>query len=163
MKSVRSILVFLLFPFISLAQDSQYFDSLNHALQKTTNDTIKMDIYRNIGFYLQDGKVDSALSYHKKQLALAKKLHTQLYEADAYEQIAWVKSWEGDISAALKFYYEALQIAGDPKCAENGWGYSNFSYSKSPEDARLSIIGMTDFELARLYNISKVQDRKSVV
>ena len=152
MKSVRSILFFLLIPFISLAQDAKYFDSLNRALQNTTNDTIKMDIYRNIGFYLQDGKVDSALSYHKKQLALAKKLHIQLYEADAYEQIAWVKSLEGDISAALKFYYEALKIAGDPKCAENGWGYSNFSYSKSPEDARVSIIGMIHFELSRLYN-----------
>ena len=128
MKSVRGILFFLLIPFISLAQDAKYFDSLNRALQNTTNDTIKMDIYRNIGFYLQDGKVDSALSYHKKQLALAKKLHIQLYEADAYEQIAWVKSLEGDLSAALKFYYEALKIAGDPKCAENGWGYSNFSY-----------------------------------
>ena len=155
MKSVRSILVFLLFPFISLAQDSQYFDSLNHALQNTTNDTIKMDIYRNMGFYQQDGKLDSALYYHEKQLAFAKKLHLKLYEADAYEQIAYVKSWQGDISVSLKFYYEALKIAGDPKCAENGWGYSNFSYSNNPEDARLSIIGMIHFELSRLYNLLK--------
>ena len=152
MKSVRSILVFLLFPFISLAQDAKYFDSLNHALQNTTNDTVKMDIYRNMGFYQQDGKVDSALSYHEKQLAFAKKLNLKLYEADAYEQIAYVKSWEGDLSGSLKFYYEALKIAGDPKCAENGWGYSNFSYSKSPEDARLTIIGMIHFELSELYN-----------
>ena len=152
MKSVRSILFFLLIPFISLAQDSQYFDSLNHALQNTTNDTVKMDIYRNMGFYQQDGKVDSALSYHEKQLAFAKKLNLKLYEADAYEQIAYVKSWEGDLSGSLKFYYEALKIAGDPKCAENGWGYSNFSYSKSPEDARLTIIGMIHFELSELYN-----------
>jgi two-component system NtrC family sensor kinase len=162
MKLVRSILVFLLFPFISSAQDAKYFDSLNHALLNTTNDTVKMDIYRNMGFYLQDGKLDSALSYHEKQLALAKKLHLKLYEADAYEQIAYVKSWEGDLSGSLKFYYEALKIAGDPKCAENGWGYSNFSYSKSPEDARVSIIGMIDFELARLYDYSRMLKKEKL-
>ncbi len=162
MKSVRSILVFLLFPFISLAQNYQYLDSLNHALQNTTNDTIKMDIYRNMGFYLQDGKVDSALYYHEKQLAFAKKLHLKLYEADAYEQIAYVKSWEGDFAGSLKFYYEGLKIAGDPKCAENSWGYSNFSYSKSPEDARLSIIGMIDFELSRLYDFSRMLKKEKL-
>jgi two-component system NtrC family sensor kinase len=151
MKSVRSTLFFLLLPFISPAQDSQYFDSLNYALLHTTNDTMKMDIYRNMGFYQQEGKVDSALYYHEMQLSLAKKLHLKLYEADAYEQIAYVKSWEGDISAGLKSYYAALKIAGDPTCAEIGWGYSNFSYSNSPEDARLSIIGMIHFELSRLY------------
>jgi hypothetical protein len=110
MKSVRSTLFFLLLPFISPAQDSQYFDSLNYALLHTTNDTMKMDIYRNMGFYQQEGKVDSALYYHEMQLSLAKKLHLKLYEADAYEQIAYVKSWEGDISAGLKSYYAALKI-----------------------------------------------------
>ncbi|MEO9209673.1 MAG: hypothetical protein ABI208_01170, partial [Ginsengibacter sp.] len=160
MKSVRIILFFLLLPFISLAQDSQNFDSLNYLLQHSTNDTIKMDIYRNMGFYLQDDNLDSALYYHQKQLQFAKKLHLQLYEADAYQQIGYVKSREGDISGSLKFYYEALKIAGDPKCAENGWGYSNFSYSKSPEDARLSIIGMIHFELSRLYSISRLYTKE---
>jgi two-component system NtrC family sensor kinase len=162
MKSVRSILVCLLFPFISWAQDAHYFDSLNHALQHTNNDTIKMDIYRSMGFYQQDGKIDSALYYHEKQLAFAKKLHLQLYEADAYEQIAYVKAGTGDFAGALKYYYEGLKIANDPKCAENGWGYSNFSYSKSPEDARVSIIGMIDFELARLYDYSRMLKKEKL-
>jgi signal transduction histidine kinase len=155
MNSVRTLLIFLLLPFISLAQDAQYFDSLNYALLHTTNDTIKMDIYRNMGFYQQDGKIDSALYYHEQQLAFAKKLHLKLYEADAYEQIAYVKSWQGDISTSLKLYYEALKIASDPKCVAIGWGYSNFSYSNNPEDARLSVIGMIHFELSRLYNLLK--------
>ena len=162
MKSVRSILVFLLIPFISLAQDAQYLDSLNYALLNTTNDTVKMDIYRNMGFYQQDGKVDSALSYHEKQLAFAKKLNLKLYEADADEQIAYVKSSQGDFAGALKFYYEGLNIADDPKCAENSWGYSNFSNSKSPEDARVSIIGMIDLELARLYDYSRMLKKEKL-
>ena len=162
MKLVRSILVCLLLPFISSAQDAKYFDSLNRALQNITNDTIKMDIYRNMGFYQQDGKIDSALYYHEKQLAFAKKLHLQLYEADAYEQIAYVKAGTGDFAGALKYYYEGLKIANDPKCAENGWGYSNFSYSKSPEDARVSIIGMIDFELARLYDYSRMLKKEKL-
>ena len=102
MKSFKRILAILLFPFISSAQVSQYFDSLNHALHTTTNDTIKMDIYTNMGFYMQDGLLDSALPYHVKQMELAKKLHLRLYEADAYQQIAYVKSSQGDFAGALK-------------------------------------------------------------
>ena len=102
MKSLTRILIILLFPFISSAQDSQYFDSLNHALNNTINDTIQMDIYRNMGFYMQEGILDSALPYHVKQMELAKKLHLKLYEADAYQQIAYVKSSQGDFAEALK-------------------------------------------------------------
>ena len=156
MKIVRGIAVFLLLPFISPAQNSQFFDSLNYALLNTTNDTVKMDIYRQMGFYQQEGKVDSALFYHEKQLSFAKKLNLKLYEADAYEQIAYVKSWQGDVSSALKFYYKAVKLADNPTSSENGWGYSNFSYSNNPNDARLSIVGMIHFELSRLYTSLKL-------
>jgi signal transduction histidine kinase len=156
MKIVRGITVFLLLPFISPAQNSQFFDSLNYALLNTTNDTVKMDIYRQMGFYQQEGKVDSALFYHEKQLSFAKKLNLKLYEADAYEQIAYVKSWQGDVSSALKFYYKAVKLADNPTSSENGWGYSNFSYSNNPDDARLSIVGMIHFELSRLYTSLKL-------
>ncbi|MDB5278360.1 MAG: hypothetical protein JWR61_3315 [Ferruginibacter sp.] len=156
MKIVRGMIVFLLLPFISPAQNSRFFDSLHYALLNTTNDTVKMDIYRQMGFYQQEGKVDSALFYHEKQLSFAKKLNLQLYEADAYEQIAYVKSWQGDVSSALKFYYKAVKLADNPTSSENGWGYSKFSYSNNPDDARLSILGMIHFELSRLYTSLKL-------
>ena len=50
---------------------------------------------------------------------------------------------------------QGLKIAEDPATAATGWGYSNFSYSKSPEEARRSIIGMIHFELSAFYNLTR--------
>jgi len=161
MKSVFIILL-LVFPCVVLAQDSQYLDSLNYVLQHTANDTIKMDTYRKMGFYLQNGKLDSALYCHQQQLAFAKKLNLKLYEADAHEQIAYVLLQQMDLSKALENYNQALKIASEPNSAENGWGYANFSFSKSPADARLSIIGMVHFELSMLYDASRMFDEEKL-
>ncbi len=162
MKSVKFIPILLLFSCVGLAQNSQYLDSLKYELQHTTNDTIKMDIYRNMGFYLQNGKVDSALYYHQQQLAYAKKLNMKLYEADAHEQIAYVLLWQSDLPEALEHYNQALKIASEPNSAAIGWGYANFSFSKSPADARLSIIGMVHYELSSLYDASRMFDEEKV-
>ncbi len=156
MKKVKTILVLLFLPFVVSAQNSSYLDSLKQELRHTTNDTIKMDIYRNMGFYLQNGRVDSALHYHQQQLAYAEKLDMKLYEADAHQQIAYVLLWQNELPEALKNYTQALKIASEPNSAAIGWGYSNFSYSKSPADARLSIIGMVHYELSTLYDTSKM-------
>ncbi len=158
MKSIKNIFLILILPFVGLAQSSQYLDSLKNELKQTSNDTLKMDIYRNMGFYLQNGKVDSALYFHQQQLAYAKKLNMKLYEADAYEQIAYVLLLQLDLPSALKNYQIGLKIASDPNSAAIGWGYQNFSYSKSPSDARLSIIGMIHFELSTLYQASKMPE-----
>jgi signal transduction histidine kinase len=109
-----------------------------------------------MGFYLQNGKVDSALYFHQQQLAYAKKLNMKLYEADAHEQIAYVLLWQLDLSEALKNYQTGLKIASDPNSAAISWGYQKFSYSKSPSDARLSIIGMIHYELSTLYQVSRM-------
>ncbi len=153
---------FSCFLVLVLAQDSQYLDSLNYVLQHTANDTIKMDTYRKMGFYLQNGELDSALYYHEQQLAFAKKLNLKLYEADAHEQIAYVLIYQMDLLKALENYNQALKIASEPNSAENGWGYANFSFSKSPEDARLSIIGMVHFELSTLYDASRMFDEEKI-
>ena len=161
MKSIF-IILFLVLPCVVLAQNSQYLDSLNYVLQHTANDTLKMDTYRNMGFYLQNGELDSALYYHQQQLAFAKKLNLRLYEADAHEQIAYVLKFQLDLLKALENYNQALKIASEPNSAENGWGYANFSFSKNPEDARLSIIGMVHFELSTLYDASRMFDEEKV-
>ncbi|HPE57497.1 MAG TPA: ATP-binding protein [Bacteroidales bacterium] len=160
MKSVKLLILIFGLPFALAAQDSAYMDSLRCELQHTKNDTIKMDIYRNMGFYLQNGKVDSALYYHEQQLAIAKKLNLKLYEADAHQQIGYVLVWQGDFPRALKNYNQALKIISEPNSAENPWGYTNFSFSKSPADARLSIIGMIHLELSWLYNNTRINEKK---
>ncbi|MEZ5083260.1 MAG: ATP-binding protein [Bacteroidales bacterium] len=121
-----------------------------------------MDIYRKMGFYLQNDKVDSALYYHQQQLIYAQKLNMKLYEADAHEQIAYVLLYQFDLPKAMEEYNHALKIASEPNSADVGWGYANFSYSGSPADARLSIIGMVHFELSNLYNTAQMYDEEKL-
>ncbi|WP_228850922.1 ATP-binding protein [Aegicerativicinus sediminis] len=160
MRFLRIIILFAVLPSISLGQESRYLDSLEQIIQTTNNDTIKMDTYRNMGFYLQNGQVDSAEYYHQKQLEYAEKLNMKLYEADAYQQIAYVRLWQNDLSTALTNYNKALKIANEPNSADIGWGYQNFSFSESPEEARLSIIGMLHYELSTLYSASRMESRQ---
>ena len=86
----------------------------------------------------------------------------KLYEADAHEQIAYVLLWQSDLPEALEHYNQALKIASEPNSAAIGWGYANFSFSKSPADARLSIIGMVHYELSSLYDASRMFDEEKV-
>lgn len=161
MKSILNILLLLIFPFLVSAQIQNYEDSLLSELQHATNDTIRMSLNRQIGFYHQDSDADKALAYHEAQLALAKKLNLKLWEADAYQQIAYCYSSRFRLPLAYENYQLALEIAEDPSSAENGWGYSNFSYSKSPDEARQSIVGMIHFELGTFY--TNTRDYKEVL
>ena len=152
MKFILPVFLLIVLPVISHAQAKQkYKDSLLTALKNASNDTIRLDINRKLGFYYQDSEPDTALNYHENQLALAKKLHLKLWEADAYEQIGYCYSSNFNLPAAYENYMVGLKIAEDPSSAANGYGYSDFSFSKSPDDARRSIVGMIHFELGAFY------------
>jgi len=161
MKNVFRIFFLFILPVASLAQDDQhYLDSMETALRDAANDTIRLDINRKLGFYFQDGAADIGLVYHQVQLDLAKKLNLKLWEADAYQQIAYCYVRIGNLPASYESYMNGFKIAEDPSSAENGWGYHNFSYSKSPDDARQSIVGMIHFEIAGLYGRSRLYDEE---
>jgi len=156
MKSVLKIIFFMLVPLMAGAQDEKkYEDSLLNALTKAGNDTVRLHINRELGFFHQDGDQNKALIYHGAQRALAKKLQLKLWEADALQQIAYCYTTLYKLPAAYENYMQALKIAEDPGTAIKGWGYSNFSNSKSPEEARQSIVGMIHFELANFYVASR--------
>jgi signal transduction histidine kinase len=128
------------------------------ALRNAKNDTMRLDINRKLGFFHQDSDPAKALPYHESQLALAKKLQLKIWEADAYQQIAYCNTALYKLSAGYENYMQGLKIAEDPATATTGWGYSNFSNSKSPEEARQSIVGMIHFELFNFYNITRQAD-----
>jgi two-component system NtrC family sensor kinase len=162
MKSVIKIFFLVALPFLASAQNEQnYKDSLLTALSNAANDTIRLDINRKLGFYLQNTMSDTALLYHQAQQTLAKKLDLKLWEADAYQQIAYCFTRLDNLPAAYENYMQAYKIAEDPTSATIGWGYSNFSYSKSPEDARQSIVGMIHYELSALYTRTRL-DQESL-
>jgi len=153
MKSVLKIFLLILLPGLTLAQDEQGEESiLLEALKNAPDDTIRMEINRKLGFYHQDSDGSKALVYHQAQLALAEKLNLKLWEADAHQQIAYCLTYLYRFPDAYENYMQALEIAGNPASSANGWGFSDFSYSKSAEDARWAIIGMVHFELFDFYN-----------
>ncbi|MDH5249700.1 MAG: ATP-binding protein [Cyclobacteriaceae bacterium] len=152
MKSLVVIFFLVAFPVLGIAQNEKnYQDSLLFALNDAANDTIRLDINRKLGFHLINSEAESALRYHQAQQVLAKKLSLKLWEADAYQQIAYCYTELDNLPAAYENYMQALKIAEDPASEKNSWKYSNFSYSKSPEEARQSIVGMIHYELSRLY------------
>jgi two-component system, NtrC family, sensor kinase len=153
MKSLIVIFFSIALPVLASAQNDQsYQDSLLIALKNAANDTIRLDINRKLGLYLQNSEIEPALIYHHAQQVLAKKHNLKLWEADAYQQIAFCYLGLDNLPAAYESYMQALKIAEDPSSAINEWGYSNFSYSKSPEEARQSIVGMIHYELSGLYS-----------
>jgi len=152
MKSLVVIFFLIASPLLGIAQNVQsYRDSLLIALNDAANDTIRLDINRKLGFHLINSEAESALLYHQAQQVLAKKLSLKLWEADAYQQIAYCYTELDNLPAAYENYMQALKIAEDPASEKNSWEYSNFSYSKSPEESRQSIVGMIHYELSRLY------------
>ena len=146
-------------PFLTAAQvGKKYEDSLLTALSHAANDTVRLAINRKLGFFHQDADAAKALVYHEAQRDLAKKLQLKLWEADAYEQIAYCNTFLMKLPAAYENYMLALKIAENPSTAANGWGYSNFSNSKTPDDARQSIVGMIYFELCNFYTVTRYFD-----
>lgn len=152
MKTSLTIFLVLLMPLVALAQnDDDYVNGLKTKLANAANDSIRLEINRQLGFYFQDGSADIGLAYHQAQLALAKNLNLKLWEADAYQQVGYCYARIWNFPASYESYMNGLKIAEDPSSSEHGWGYHNFSFSKSPEDARQSIIGMIHFEISVLY------------
>ncbi len=159
MKFVLRIIFLFLVPGFASAQDEQrYVDSLLTALKNAANDTMRMDINRQIGLYLQNGTPDIALPYHEAQLELAKKLKFKIWEADAYQQAAYCNRFLVNYPVSFEYYMKALKIVEDPASAANVWSYNKFSFSKSPDNARESIIGMIHYELASLYGNTRQFD-----
>jgi len=159
MKDLFRIVLLLLLPFLSFGQyDQNYIDSMETALTNAVNDTVRLEINRELGFYFQDSDSDIGLEYHQEQLRLAQKLDLKLWEADAYQQVGYCLRWLDNLPGSYESYMKALRILEDPTSSENGWGYQNFSFSNSPEDARLSIEGMIHYELASLYKRTRLND-----
>ena len=156
MRSAVKLIFILLMPFIAAAQDGKkYEDSLLAALSHASNDTVRIDINRKLGFFHEDADGAKALVYFEAQRDLAKKMQLRLWEADAYQQIGYCYIRLLKLPAAYENLMQALKIAEDPATATNGWGYSNFSNSKNPDEARQSIVGMIHFELFSFYNLTR--------
>ena len=158
-------LVCLLSPLKFLGQSPEHHSDerllvLHRSRNQAQNDTLRMDSYRELGFYYQNGNPDSALYYHQLQLALAKKLKMKLWEADAYQQIGYVQILLINFSESLLSFFEAFKIAEDEESEKNVWKVSRFSFSKNPHEARLATLGMIHNDIHRLYKATGKTDKE---
>ncbi len=146
MKLLIKAGVFLVFPFLVKAQQQAYqLDSFQLALRKASSDTVRMNIYDQLGWYYAEKNRDSALSYFEKELPIARKLNQKLAEADALNGIGYMMEQLGNYPNALESFFEALKIARDPASeknaahlASNAW---NTSRNTDPKVARLNLLG----------------------
>ena len=159
MKSFMKILLLILLPAFSIAQQNAYWeeytkeqiDSLRVVLQHTTNDTLRMAIARSFGFYYMEIKGDSALYFLDQQLKLAKQLKLKLWEADALDNIGFVLFRLTNYPRSLQAFIEGLKIAEDEESEKNIWRISIFSKEGNPRNARLTVLAFLHQDIGTLY------------
>lgn len=135
MKLLLKILLFLCIPLGAMAQKdvwaesytAKQADSLRVALQRTTNDTIRMRLSRSLGSYYQEMNWDSSLYFSQMQLTFAKKLKFKLWEADALDIIGWLNSNQKNYPLSLQYFLKGFKILEDRDCEKNTWHLKVFA------------------------------------
>ena len=103
---------FLLIFFISRAQDDPYPDSLKQALVTAPEDSNKVRLYADLGYYYQWSQPDTSLFYSMPGLALARRLNFDDGEYQLMLPLAEALSMKGNYSQALTFRFRATELAG---------------------------------------------------
>ena len=168
MKPFVKLSLLCLLPLCSIAQidptwgyvTAKEADSLKQSLLTEKNDTLKMAVYRSLGFYYQDAIADSGLYFHEKQLAFSKKLKRKLWQADAYSQAAYCLSTLGDLMKSYEYHTESMKLANDEKNEADNWRPWTFSNSKNSHEARISILGMTHQMMGNLWGFLGEQQKQ---
>jgi len=161
MNNMRAILqiILLALPFLSFAQLGTYMaepndfeaDSLHLVYEKTTSDTIKMEVSRMLGFYYHERNTDSALYFQNQQLGLARKLGFRLWEADALELCGFMYRNMGQYPVSIQYFHNSLELLEDPKLGDECWKPEVLSKAGTPTAARLTIMGWCYLDMAQLY------------
>lgn len=96
--------------FINANAQRKVIDSLRVALSKTTVDTTRMNILRNLGNAYFISRPDSCIIFGQQAYELAAKHNDLLDQADVLNILANAYSTIGDYVKGLQFYFKALRI-----------------------------------------------------
>ncbi len=151
---------FIVISLFALSQEQPYsinwtakqVDSVKNVFRLSVNDTLRMKMAREIGIYHQEINRDTALFYTHIQMGLAKKLHQQFWETDAYESAGWLLSQLKNYPLSIEYLLIALRMAGDKATEKDIWQLSLFSPNGDPAYARLTTLGFVHNDLSQLYN-----------
>ena len=159
MKQYIKIILLLLLPFLTNSQVNPLYiqpqpyqlDSLMSIYKNTNNDTTRMEMCRDLGYYYHERNKDSALYFHQQQLLLAKQLKQRLWEADAYDLIGWLVKFKADFVQSLQTLLQGLKLAEDPSSERDSRNVFKLSTDGNPKTARLTILAAIHLELGELY------------
>ena len=105
-----SVSAFICFGIFLRAQ-TPVIDSLYSVLEKTTFDSLKVDVMNSIGKeYINSGEYEKALGIVKDAKKLADKLNYQKGLADYFSNMGTIFYYEGNVSEALTSNFSALRI-----------------------------------------------------
>ncbi|MEO5984149.1 MAG: tetratricopeptide repeat protein, partial [Ferruginibacter sp.] len=168
MRSLIKIILLLFLPAFSKAQQNLYWEeytkeqieSLRSLLKNTSNDTLRMEIARSFCIYYMDIKRDSALYFVEQQLALAKQLKLKLWEADALDNLGYIRFLLTSYPRSLQAFIEGVKIAEDKESEKNIWRISKFSKEANPRIARLTVLAVIHHDMARLYGGTRNREKE---
>ena len=146
MRTGLKIALLLLLPFYGGAQYNQ-LDTLLWQLKTAHNDTIRIDLYSQLGTYYDDVNVDSSVYYNEAGIVIAKKLNLKLNEAELFMNMSFPLAKMGNYPKTLKVLMQAKEIAEE---AGNENYAANLKHITARE-YRLKMLGYTYLGFGFLY------------
>ncbi len=168
MKTILKLLLLLLLPAITTAQNQQKkIDSLHQALIRADNDTTRMNVNDYLAFAFTEYNSDSALYYYSQAAVLADKLSLKIEELSELDMKAYILSTRRNYPASLATFLQAKKIAEDPASEKN---ILHTGKNETPRKKRLSWLGWIYNDIGPLYQythdsvqeISGYQKAKSI-
>ena len=92
------------------AQNSKMVDSLLKRLDTEKTDSIRMNVYRQLGDYYMDNNAGKAIDYLEKSLEIAKRLDLPLQIANNYYSIGFCNLVKSDFNKSLENYLRSIRI-----------------------------------------------------
>ena len=156
MKLFVKIGFLLFFPILLMAQSKPSpLAGFQLDLRNAQSDTVRMNIYDQLGWYYAEIDRDSALAYFEKELPISRKLKLRLYEADALNGMGFILGQLGNYPKSLESYLEAQKIARDVASEKTAWNLSNNAWNTSkspdPKDARRDLLSWVLIGAGGLY------------
>lgn len=100
--------------FISVAQNQQQIDSVEHVLNNhTEKDTVKVDLYNELGFLYRKGDLSIAQTYLDSAISLAKTLEYKAGLSGAYNRYGILYKYKMQPDKAVAFYKKSIAIANE--------------------------------------------------
>jgi len=158
MKQFIKIALLLLLPvFVSAQSEQKQFDSLQVALKNAANDTIRMDVYYQLGLFYNEINRDSSLFYLDQSIPIAQKLKLKINEANALGVKGYMLMHLGNYPKSLESFLQALKIEEDPASEKYTW---NLPKGGTPRKARLDALGFNHFDMGNLYGATGNTDKQ---